>query len=150
MEQAFLLFSWHYPWVIHLPSSFLPPIATIHSHSSQLQHNCSQIRRRQTILTFHVETLKLDAVSVCVCVCVCVCVMVCVCVWWCVCVCVCACVRACVRECGWAYACVCLHVYMCNIYVTYKAAKRNEYPCNMSRRVERNLYEIVCRQMQTN
>ena len=32
----------------------------------------------------------------------------------------------------------------------YKAAKRNEYPCNMSRRVGRNLYETVCRQMQTN
>ena len=32
----------------------------------------------------------------------------------------------------------------------YKAAKRNEYPCSMSRRVERNLYETVCRQMQTN
>ena len=31
-----------------------------------------------------------------------------------------------------------------------KAAKRNEYPCNMSRRVGRNLYETVCRQMQTN
>ena len=25
-----------------------------------------------------------------------------------------------------------------------------EYPCNMSRRVGRNLYETVCRQMQTN
>ena len=31
-----------------------------------------------------------------------------------------------------------------------EAAKRNEYPCNMSRRVGRNLYETVCRQMQTN
>ena len=28
--------------------------------------------------------------------------------------------------------------------------KRNEYTCNMSRRVGRNLYETVCRQMQTN
>ena len=65
---------------------------------------------------------------------------------------------------------ICAHIYITYIlyiliYITrlpihknppkltqnvYKAAKRNEYPCNMSRRVGRNLYETVCRQMQTN
>ena len=40
--------------------------------------------------------------------------------------------------------------FIYNSQNTYKAAKRNEYPCNMSRRVGRNLYETVCRQMQTN
>ena len=45
------------------------------------------------------------------------------------------------------YASLTAHSYTQNVY---KAAKRNEYPCNMSRRVGRNLYETVCRQMQTN
>ena len=44
-----------------------------------------------------------------------------------------------------------IHKTLPNEHKMYiRLQKRNEYPCNMSRRVGRNLYETVCRQMQTN